>query len=265
MPKHILVTGASKGLGYAVATDLSSQGYVVTGWARNSMVEPSRLNFDLSSIDVSDHKDVSEGFERAVAKNGLLTSVINCAGVLGPIGSAMNNQAQAWTDAININLIGTFNVFSLGAKHLEMDGASLIALSGGGATKSMPNFSAYAASKSGVVRFVETLADELENSETNVFAVAPGAMPTDMINEVLDSPIENVGREYYREMQKVSEENEQVLTNAVEFISYLVNKNPNDLSGRLISAVWDDWKKWNAMNEAPMMSKDMFKLRRVVS
>ena len=78
----------------------------------------------------------------------------------------------------------------------------IIILSGGGATKPMPYLSAYAASKAGVVRFAETLAEEVKDFNIDVNTVAPGALNTRLLDEVLAAGPEKVGKAFYEQSLK---------------------------------------------------------------
>jgi NAD(P)-dependent dehydrogenase (short-subunit alcohol dehydrogenase family) len=93
-----------------------------------------------------------------------------------------------WCRAIEINLYGTFLPARLAIRHMKLKGrGKIINLSGGGATSPKPNSSAYAASKAAVVRLTETLAEELREFWINVDSVAPGALNTRILDEILEA------------------------------------------------------------------------------
>ena len=115
-----------------------------------------------------------------------MTVLVNNAGVLGPAGPLDDNDWDAWVETVRVNLLGTVAMCRAVLPGMRERGyGKIINLSGGGATAARPNFSAYAASKAAVVRFTETLAGELDGIDVN--AIAPGALPTRMLDEVLAS------------------------------------------------------------------------------
>ena len=120
----------------------------------------------------------------------------------------------------------------------------IINLSGGGATGPRPNFSAYAASKAAVVRFTETLAAELDGIDVN--AIAPGALPTRMLDEVLAS---GAG----------STVEPTTFERATALAVFLGSAASDGISGRLIAAQWDDWER-----SGRRCRDDLYTLRRVV-
>src|SRR5206468_11879378 len=103
-----------------------------------------------------------------------------------------------WVHAIHINLLGTVYCCRAALPLMRRAGAGkIITLSGGGATAPLPRISAYAASKAAVVRFTETLAEELRGTGIDVNAVAPGALNTRLLDEVLAAGPGRVGQQFY--------------------------------------------------------------------
>jgi len=138
----------------------------------------------------------------------------------------------------------------------------IINLSGGGATSPMPGMSAYAASKVAVVRFTETLALELKLHNIDVNAVAPGAMNTRLLDDVLNNGQNAVTRQYYQNALKQKESGGTPPSKAAELCVYLASDVSNGVTGKLISAVWDDWDNLhNCLNE---LDSDIYTLRRIV-
>ena len=112
--------------------------------------------------------------------------LVTNAGVYGPMGAIEDVDWDAWTKAVEINLYGTILPIRAIIPHFKANGGGkIVNLSGGGATSPLPNISAYAASKSAVVRMTETLAGELAAHKITVNAVAPGALNTPLQDELL--------------------------------------------------------------------------------
>lgn len=270
--RHAIVTGASKGLGRAVVDRLASEGWRVSFGAR-SVHELEMLYHELAKmgaecafhqLDVSDPSSVDTFFESAVDAFGAPSAVVHSAGVYGAFGDSQTVDFDAWSATISVNLVGTFLVSRRAISVMLGAGdGRIVVLSGGGATSPMPNISAYAASKAGVVRLVESLALEVEGAGISINAVAPGLMATDMLDQVLAAGRDVIGAAYFDRMQDAKNRGEDSMPDALDLISFLASTTMPGLTGRLISAKWDDWRKWN--EGAPELdNRDVYTLRRIL-
>lgn len=272
MKRNVIVTGASRGLGRAVVMRLAQHGWNVSFGAR-AVGELQALDLELErlgyscayrQLDVSLAASVSAFFDWSIDKYGLPDAVVHSAGVYGPFGNSQSVNCEAWNRTISINLGGTFLVAQRAIDAMQRAGGGrIVVLSGGGATSPMPNISAYAASKAGVVRLVESLALEVESYGIAINAVAPGLMATDMLNTLLAENRDVVGASFYDRMQDAKDRGEDSLPDAVDLIAFLLDRTIPGLTGRLISAKWDPWRNWDT--EAPeLLDRDAFTLRRIV-
>src|SRR5439155_25765749 len=115
-----------------------------------------------------------------------------------PMGAVDEVDWQEWLRAVEINLFGTVLMCRAIIPLLRAQGyGKIVNLSGGGATAPLPRFSAYAASKAAVVRLTETFAEELRDCHVDVNAIAPGALNTRLLDEVLTACADRVGDELY--------------------------------------------------------------------
>ena len=128
----------------------------------------------------------------------------------------------------------------------------IINLSGGGGTGPRPNFSAYATAKAGVVRFTETLAGEVGGIDVN--AIAPGVLNTRMRDDVLEAGPELAGAEY----ELTRDRGETSFEPATQLAVYLASAASDGVSGRLIAALWDDWRTLHEQD----LDADVYTLRR---
>jgi 3-oxoacyl-[acyl-carrier protein] reductase len=165
--------------------------------------------------------------------------------------------------AIQINLFGSVLMCRAVLPWLKKQrSGKIIQLSGGGATNPMPNISAYAVSKAAIIRFAETIAEEVRDYNIDVNAIAPGALNTRMLDEVLAAGPEKVGQAFYEKSLKQRESGGAGLIKAAELAVFLASAASNGITGKLISAMWDDWEHWPEHLEE-LNKSDAYTLRRI--
>jgi len=139
----------------------------------------------------------------------------------------------------------------------------IVQLSGGGATQPMANVTAYAASKAAVVRFAESLADEGRDFGIDVNSIAPGALVTRLIDQVLGTDPAKVGAAFHKKMLDLKEAGGTPLDRGAALAVYLGSGESDGISGRLLSAVWDPWETLADRRE-DLRKTDVYTLRRIV-
>ena len=198
----------------------------------------------------------------ALARFGRIDILVNNAGVQPPIGPLVDNDPQEWEQAIAVNLLGPFHCLqAVLPGMIERGQGKIINLSGGGATAPRPNFSAYAASKAAVVRLTETLAEELRPHNIQVNAIAPGAINTRMLDEVLEA-----GAAAGDELAAARERSQQGGTPvelAADLVVFLASERSGQLTGKLISAPHDDWRTWDDGRIEELVGSSWYTLRRL--
>ena len=187
-------------------------------------------------------------------------AVICAAAIQGEIGPAMSVDPERWSATVRTNLDGTyFLIRALWAQLAsESRRAKVICFSGGGATKARPNFSAYAASKTAVVRLVETLAVECAGLDIN--AIAPGAINTRMTEQTALSA--GAGPEAEAAQRQLTAGG-QPIEKVFELVKWLLSAESDGITGRLLSAQWDDWQSLGA-HRTNLAASEIFQLRRIL-
>jgi 3-oxoacyl-[acyl-carrier protein] reductase len=270
-----VVTGGSQGLGLAVAEAFAAEGADLLICARGeealekaraflfARAQPGRRVLS-AVVDVSRPEDAERLVNIAVDAFGRLDALVNNAGVYGPMGLVEDVDWSEWARAIEINLMGTVLPCRAALPQMKKAGhGKIINLSGGGATGPLPRFSAYAASKAAVVRFTETLAEEVRADGIDVNAVAPGALNTRLLEEVLAAGPDKVGADFYNKSLTQKEEGGASLENGAALCVYLASADSDGLTGKLISALWDPWETL-AARAASLAKSDIYTLRRIV-
>lgn len=271
-----IITGANQGLGKAIAESFVRAGASVLLTARGEDLL-RRVQNELAPLatqpgqqvqamrsDVSDAKSCAAVATRARELFADLAVLVNNAGVYGPMGRLEDVEWSVWEEAFRINLFGTMHMCREVIPHLRARGyGKIINLSGGGATAPLPMISAYAASKAAVVRMTETLAEELKDDHVDVNAIAPGALNTRLLDEVLAAGPDKVGKTFYERSVKQSTDGGVPVTQGAALAVFLASAASDGITGRLLSAQWDDWAGLPEKRDE-LAKSDIYTLRRIV-
>ena len=271
---NAIITGASQGLGKAIAEQFLDQGARVVICARDGAAleaaakelgrgEPGRVVLS-HTCDVSDPADVARLVEFAADSIGPLNVLVANAGIYGPMGPTESVDLGEWMRAIEINLYGVLLPCRAIIPHLKRaEHGRIVVVSGGGATSPLPNISAYAASKAAVVRLMETLAEELRPDGIGVNALAPCALATRLVDQVIAAGPEKVGEAFYRKNLEWKESSATPLELGAGLAAYLASPASAGVTGKLISAQWDPWATLDQHLD-DLEHTDVYCLRRIV-
>jgi NAD(P)-dependent dehydrogenase (short-subunit alcohol dehydrogenase family) len=271
---NALITGGSQGLGKAIAEHflqagahvlLCARGERDLFAARDELARKAPGQKVLArTCDVASEEQISDLAAFALAELGSLQILVNNAGVYGPMGPTESVDLEAWRRALQINLEGVLLPCRAFIPHFKKAGrGKIVILSGGGATNPLPNISAYAASKAAVVRLMETLAEELKPFRVDVNAIAPGALATRLVDEVLAAGPDKVGQAFYEKNKHWKEKGATPLELGARLAVYLASAASDGITGKLISAQWDPWPTLHEHRHELAVS-DIFCLRRIV-
>jgi len=270
-----IITGASQGFGFAVARAFVSEGASVVLCARNGeALELARAELAAQATpeqivaaqtaDVSQPADVEKCFVFAQRILPRLHILVNNAGVYGPKGPIETVDWEEWVKAVQINLFGSVLMSRAVLPHFKQHGyGKIVQLSGGGATNPLPYISAYATSKTAVVRFVETVAEEVRGDHIDVNAIAPGALNTRLLDEVLAAGPGKVGQAFYDRAVKQKAQGGAPLEKGADLAVFLGSAGSDGITGKLISAVWDPWETLPS-HLSDLQQTDVYTLRRIV-
>lgn len=272
--RSAVVTGANQGLGRAIAEHLVRAGASVLLTARGEQLLNQTVS-DLAALalpgqkvlgqvaDVSKEADCNATAARALAELHNPCVLVNNAGVYGPFGLIEDNDWSEWVKAIEINLFGTILMCRAFLPHMRaVKYGKIVNLSGGGATAPLPRISSYAASKAAVVRFTETLAEETRGAGIDVNAIAPGALNTRLMDDLIAAGPDKVGQSFFEKMTKTRDSGGTPLDKGAELSVFLASEASDGISGRLISAVWDDWANLPGKRDE-LAAGDIYTLRRI--
>lgn len=270
-----VITGANQGLGEAIAKAYVEAGANLFLCARDEekllkvqeqlrgLCKPGQ-QVEALRADVSKREDVQRIASRALEVFPQVHILVNNAGVYGPKGRIGDVNWDEWVQSIEINLFGSILMARAFLTHFcQYKYGKIIQLSGGGATTPLPFISAYAASKAAIVRFAETLAEEVKDDGIDVNSIAPGALNTRLLDEVLEAGPEKVGKVFYERSLKQKNEGGAPLERGAALAVFLAAAESDGITGKLISAVWDPWDEFPEHLDE-LRKTDIYTLRRIV-
>ena len=263
----VLVTGAGRGIGKRLSIGFASKG------ARVGLLARSKAELDLCHLEiehaggaalrlrseVGDYEQMCAAIERMrVHFNKPVQIVICAAAIQGPIGPFVESSPKGWGELIHTNLVGVMNVCrAVLPQMIERRSGKIVVLACGGASSGRPNFALYAATKSAVARFVESVAAELSEHNVQINCISPGDTYTHMTDQILAAG-DRAGWRESEHAQQTRVTGGTPLERQIELAMFLASEQSNHISGRLIG-VMDDWKKLKSGS----IKEDQYTLRRI--
>ena len=257
LPKHIVVTGAGRGIGKEIALTLAAEGCVMLCISKSDSCirtkdeitknggQAAALTIDLSNYDLT-HKQVKSWIESSQAS---LVGVVAAAAILGPQGPLQTTPLANWETTLKTNLLGNLAVIQAALPTMiENKYGRIIMFAGGGSAYANPTFAAYACSKTAIVREVENIAEDLnDQGDIAITCIAPGAIETDMLATM------RAAGGVVRTPGKIEE--------VIICVKALLGSQAKLLSGRFIH-VRDQWQsQLSSMHTAP--PTNYWRLRRI--
>ena len=264
------ISGATGFAGSLLSDHLASQGMNLILSASNKprlqeLVEGLSRKYPNVKVkgyicDLSNSDSWSEGAE--FVKDYYIDNYINCAGIQGKLGPGWEISQSEMVNVFNVNLFSSIYFTNIIARYLQRgEKLSIIHFSGGGATGPRPLFMPYSLSKTSLVRFVENFAAENSNKNIKINAIAPGVMPSKMQEEIISSSALKESKDYLV-AEKALSNGDLGSTKLIALCDFLLSDRSHGISGKLISAEWDNWSEWpNHLNQ--LEASDLYTLRRI--
>ena len=177
MSKHIVVTGAAGALGQTVVAELAGSGHVVTGIDLADAVDAvPGISMAFGGVDLTVADSIQAALGEAAAQLGAIDGLVNIAGGFA-WETVADGTLETWDRLYAINVKSALNTCRAALPHLAKP-ASIVNVGAGAANRATAGMGAYAASKAGVHRLTEALAEELKDAGTRVNAVLPSIIDT---------------------------------------------------------------------------------------
>ena len=180
--KTALVTGASRGIGRAIAEKLKADNYKVLGTATSDSGVDTLNNNDIEGylLDLNSKDSIENFWSKLESDNKTISVLVNNAGITRD-NIILRMSDEEWSDIMNVHLYGTFQLSKRALKMmLKNKWGRIINISSASASIGNRGQSNYAAAKAGVEAFTKSLAKEVGKRDITINAVAPGFISTDM-------------------------------------------------------------------------------------
>jgi 2-dehydro-3-deoxy-D-gluconate 5-dehydrogenase len=189
----VLVTGASRGLGAAIAVQLAAEGASVVAAARSTkdladVAARGAGRISTLEADMRDEEAVTGLVPEVIARHGRIDGLVNNAGI-APAGEFADQDPAVWKDTMAVNVIAPMLLAQSAGRHMiGQGGGRIVNIASTTGVRGKPRLVGYSASKGALVRMTEALAAEWASRNVQVNAIAPGAFQTEAQQAVLDSP-----------------------------------------------------------------------------
>lgn len=267
--KIALITGAGGEIGGDIARFFVSEGCRVLAVGRsldslNRLKEKLNDSVEIFMADVSKPEDVRSLMDFADKTFGRLDILVTAAGTYGEIGSIEQCDPEKWLTAIKINLFGTILSVKYALPLLKKSKKAKILTFAGGGEGAMPNFTSYVASKGAVLRFTESVAKELEKYGIEINAISPGLVNSGLARDLIRAGEEKAGKDKFEETVAQTTGKSKTVSpeKAAALAVWLASENSDGLTGKNISAVWDNYKEI-PKHIAEIAKSDIYNFRRV--
>jgi 3-oxoacyl-[acyl-carrier protein] reductase len=190
--RRAVVTGAARGIGFAIAKRLAADGAAVTIWDIDG-AQGERAAAELRgagevealAVDVSDASSVDAAARETLRRHGRVDALVNNAGIAGPNATTWEYPRDAWRKVLDIDLTGVFLCCqALVPAMLEQKYGRVVNIASIAGKEGNPNASAYSAAKAGVVALTKSLGKELAGTGVLVNCVTPAAVETDIFAQM---------------------------------------------------------------------------------
>ncbi len=226
--KVALVTGATRGIGRAIADHLTGEGYIVYYNYRSTIDVETSDHVKTIKGDIASLEDCSRMIDEVVAAEGKIDVLVNNAGITRD-GLLMRMKEEDFDMVINTNLKGVYNMCKAAVKPMMkkrfgkiINISSVVGITGNAGQCN------YAASKAGVIGFSKSLAKEVATRNITVNCVAPGFIQSDMTDELNDEQKQNI-------MKNIPMQRFGTVEDVAKTVSFLASDNASYITGQVIS------------------------------
>jgi short-subunit dehydrogenase len=270
--KKTIIFGASRGIGFNIASNLISKGSNVTISSGNednlnaALVDlqkefPSVQNITKIRADLSFHELLEGDLNPLLEMDDKFDAMIISSAVLGPSGDFAEIDFGEWVDTFNVNIFGPAKLIQYFLKNnLIRKNGKIIVMSGAGSGPD-PYFTSYSSTKHALNGFICSLAHKLSEKEIWINSVLPGSFNTRMNETRIERGPENIGQDNFElSLSRIDEDETVKYQKLHALIEFLCSSSSVGVFGRLISAQYDDWQ--NYIERLKNENDDLYKMIR---
>jgi short-subunit dehydrogenase len=271
MSRFAFISGATGFVGLKLAEHLASQGKDLILSGRNE----DQLNEVVENISMQYGNQTFRGLVCDLANPAAWYSAteelqefsvdqyINCSGIQGKLGPSPKLSHEDMMEVFNVNLFSGIYFTNFFVNRMRAsEKLSIIHFSGGGSTSPRPLFMSYSLSKTSLLRYVENVSAENTDKELRINAIAPGVLPSKMHTQVLANQSLRDSKDYLVSLNTLSSDENYNSEKLLNLCDFLLGDKSEGITGKLISAEWDNWAEWpNHLDK--IKNSDLFTLRRI--
>lgn len=274
--KNIIITGASDGLGFELAKKFiendanliicsSNKKRIKSAYLKLIKIKKTDQKIYFCKTNLKNEKEIYKFIKFINKKINKIDCLINNAAILGPMGNLEEVNWKKFKKTFQINFFSAALIIKLLLpKFKKQKEGKIIQLAGGGSSSPSIKRNPYATSKSAITRLVENVSEELKLLRTNVQinSVSPGIMNTKMFRKIIRSSKKILGNKINKELRAKNKKKTDY-NKIIELIFFLSSKYSNKITGKNISANWDNWKNW-IKDLQKIRNTDLYTVRRIV-
>jgi 2-dehydro-3-deoxy-L-rhamnonate dehydrogenase (NAD+) len=188
-----VVTGATGGIGRAVADLLAANGATVVNWDLSLGPDADTCAASQCAVNIANPQSVQHAVDATLARHGRIDFLVNNAGYAGPTAPLDQYDPAEWQRIIDINLVGTYHVCRLVVPHMRRaETGRIVNIASLAGKEGTPNASAYSAAKAGVIALTKSLGKELAQTGVLVNGIAPAAVETPLLAQMSPSHVQTM-------------------------------------------------------------------------
>jgi len=185
-----IVTGGARGIGRAVAQRLENAGARTFVW---DIRRPEYPEAFCSHVDIANRASIEDALRRVLQEHSTIDILVNNAGIHGGITPLLESDPDKWRQIIELNLIGAYEVSRLIVPRMKESACGrVVNMASIAGKEGSPGASAYSAAKAGLIAMTKSLGKELANTNIRVNAVAPGAINTDILQQLTPDAVKGM-------------------------------------------------------------------------
>ena len=271
---NIVIFGAAGSIGSYLAERYYNLGHHLSLIVKNKLHEKKLKNVLLNKkkqkiiFKILNYKN-ENNLKKFILKNRNLFKnsdlLINCLGEQGEVKNFFKMNLKKFLKTININFL--FNVYLLKFIYpivKDKKNLLIILFSGGGSLSFRENFSGYSISKTSLIKFTEIISQEFKNKKIRANIIAPGIVDSKMTKKIINLKNKSLIKNEVKRINKFIDKSDKTKEKIYLTINFLNSKKGKNISGKIISSMWDNPMQWSKRKIKRIMDCQLYTLNRKI-